>query len=377
MADGHFVLCQRARLIRADDGRTSERLDRGQALYKRVLFGHTLHRHSKRQRHGRQQALRYEGHYHAERKDERLRERLLYKKYSGKQERHADSYRYDGYLFCKSVEFLLERACFGFGRLGKVRDTSEFGAHAYRRDYGAGCPARNAGTGENKVWRLEARHVVAVDRLMHLAYRIRLAGKRRLVYLQIARSEHSRVGRYLVSLLYEHQIARHEFFRRYLFLLAAAYHARVGRKHLLKRLRGLAGTEFLHETENAVDDVDQPYRDTQYRSASGQRYRSAYPQQDGHKAGEIPEKHKYYRLALLLTNDVRAKLPGVFGYLLRSQAFRARTHLAKRVLLGQLFDFFDFVHTDDFPSFSFYIAFIIFPIEKYIISYHSHMSKAI
>ena len=54
---GHFVLCERARLIRADDLRTAERFDGGQFADDGVLLRHVRHADGKHHRHHRRKPL--------------------------------------------------------------------------------------------------------------------------------------------------------------------------------------------------------------------------------------------------------------------------------------------------------------------------------
>ena len=322
VVDGHLVLGERAGLIGADDARGAEGLDGVQLLHEGVAAAHALHRHGERQGDRGQQALGDEGHHHAQREDEGLREGLVHHEQAEGEEGEPHAHGEDGDLLGEAVEVALERAADLLHVLREVRDLAELGGHADAQDDRAPVALRHARAREDQVGDLGGGEPVLGDGVGGLARGVRLAVQRGLVHLQVGARDDAGVGRDPVALREEHDVARDQVLGEHLLLPSPADHVGVGGQHLLQGLRRLAGAVLLPEAEDAVDDVDEPDGAAQLGQPRDERDGARHPQQDGHEMGEVGQEGQHGRALPGGFDQVLPVAPLALGGLLVGQAAR-------------------------------------------------------
>ena len=171
MVHGHLVLRERTGLIRADHARGAKRLHGIELLHQGVPATHALHRHSERKRHRGQQAFGNECHDHAEREDERRRERLVHHEQGQAEERDAHAHGKDRDLLREAVELTCERALRRLHVLREARDLAELRVHANAEHHGAAVALRHARTSEDEVGNLRGGKPLFEHRVRGLARR--------------------------------------------------------------------------------------------------------------------------------------------------------------------------------------------------------------
>ena len=136
MRYGHSVLGQRTRLVRADHGRTSERLNRGQVADNRILLSQTLHadrQHDSRNR-GQTFGDRRRSQTHRRHKH---RHQVVAIQHTHHKYQHADSQRCHRQILTQLIQTLLHRG-FGFGhRLDHRGDLAHLRVLAHGCNYTA------------------------------------------------------------------------------------------------------------------------------------------------------------------------------------------------------------------------------------------------
>ena len=136
MRYGHSVLGQRTRLVRADYGRTTERLDRGQIADNRILLSQTLHTDCQHDGRNRRQTFgdRRRSQTHRRHKH---RHKVVAIQHTHHKYQYADSQRCHRQILTQLIQTLLHRG-FGFGHgLDHRGDLAHLRALAHSRNHTA------------------------------------------------------------------------------------------------------------------------------------------------------------------------------------------------------------------------------------------------
>ena len=245
------------------------------------------------------------------------------KEHVEQEERDAHAHGEQRDLLGQAVELTLQGALGLLHVLREARDLAELGRHADARDHDAAVALGDRGAGKDEVGGFGGGEVGLAHGVGGLPHGVGLAGQGRLVDLEVGGADHAAVGRDLVALREDHDVAGDEVLREDLDLLAVTDDVDVGGEHLLEGLGRLVGLVLLPEAEAAVDEVDQPNGDAQLRHAGDERDDAGDPQKDRHEVREVGEKRQYRGLFLCSLNEVLSELALVLCRLLAREACRA------------------------------------------------------
>ena len=129
-------------------------------------------------------------------------------------------------------------------------------------------------------------------RLGYLAYRLRLARKRRLIDFQRTDGNDTRIGRDLLALLHDEHISAHDFPVGDDHLLPVAHHRRRRFHEFLERTESVLRSPFLYRADNRIEE--------KHGEDDGAVNRLAHEKDDGarkeqdvdERALELPQKDK-------------------------------------------------------------------------------------
>ena len=282
----HPILGQRAGLVRADDGRGTERLDRGKPADESSTS--CERRHADREREGdrRQEPLGDVGDDEPDREDERLVERQTGDEPGEGQERKAgdDGHERDQPRDPSHLE--LERARLGPTALRHRRDTPDLRPHARRDDERARLAPETGRAAEDEVARLDQRACRVVE-LGCAVDGLGLSRQRGQIDLERSVDEAS-VDRDAIALVEYHDIARHEAPGLDLQRLSVSNRRRHRREVALERFHGALGLTLLHERERRVEHDDDEDRDAEWRHPRDERKCSRDPEEERERMRDLP-----------------------------------------------------------------------------------------
>ncbi len=268
LADCHLVLGERAGLVRADDGRRAERLDRGELADDGAALRHALHAEREGDGRDRREPLGDGRDREAHRLEQELVPAAVALQHPAREEHAPRGRGSPRGCACRS-----RRASRSSGvvrsrgrRISADRCPSSR-ARARRDDDRAPLAANDARADE------EHRRPVAERRVVrHCGARVfqhgdALARERALLGGQVDGLQQARVrGDRVAGLDLEH-VAGHELRRRDHLHFVASTHARVGRLHLLERLERGLGATLLEKPEQRVEHDDEQNGGRRRRSA--------------------------------------------------------------------------------------------------------------
>ena len=285
-ADGHFVLGQRARLVRTDDGGAAQRFHHGQAADQGMPAHHPLDAH--RQRDGDDGGQRFgnHGHRQGDAKDQHLQQWLAAPQAQEHDHPH-DGKRRVRQLAADAVQVLLQRRPAGLDRLQQLGDLAELGLHARGHDHGAAAAVSHRRPGKSHVSAVAHGGLTDRQRSGLLLDRQRLARQHGFVDLEIDRFDQPHVRGHSVSGTQQNHIAGHQVTGRDFGFSAVPKHGRQRRCHAAERLDGTLGTKLLGEPQNDGKHHDHGDRDGFHGMAQERRQHRRHKQDDDQDVLEL------------------------------------------------------------------------------------------
>ena len=252
---GHLIARQRAGLVAADHGDGTKRLDRRQAPDDDLASRHALHADCQCDGDDGRQAFGdgRDRECHGGKKHV-LAVQVVQKHADREGERGQRQYRY-GQLPAEAFQFAEQGRGERLDRGQQAADAADLGVRAGGDHHADALAVRHQRTGVGHAaaiaeWRI---HCGAQGGFFH---RFGFAGQRRLIDAQRAGLQQAQLGRHLVAVGDQDNIARHKLFGRYLDHAPVAPHSRLQRQQVADRVHGALGLAFLYETDHGVDDHD-------------------------------------------------------------------------------------------------------------------------
>ena len=326
LGDGHLVLRESARLVRADDLGAAERLDGGHLADDGLALGHLGDAHGEHDRDHGHEALGNGGDGQGHGDHEGVEDHLgvgaelaaVADEVDGKDD-HADREHQLGEDAGELVELDLERRELLLGRGEGVGDLAHLGLHAGGGDDGAAAAVDHGGAHVAHVLAVAQGHVVGAgverDRLDVLLHGHGLAGEGGLLDLHRGALQDAAVRRHGVAGLEKDDVAGHEVGGGQVGELAVADDLGLRRAHLLQGLERLLRLCLLHDAEHGVDDDDGHDDDDvgplglALDGAGDRRDGGGHDEHDDHRVGHLLEEALPERGLLLLLQLVGPVLP--------------------------------------------------------------------
>lgn len=252
---GHLVLCECARLVRADDIDRAECLDGGKLAGDRPPAGHLLY--TERQGDGDDcgQPLRYRGNSETYCSRDQFIHRELVHQFADHQHHRGRAQDAHRQLATETRQLASQRGFDGFHVGDQRLDPADLGAGA-----GGGHHA-GARTGRHDGARIHHRHPIAQTgirtNLKHvLLGGQRLTGQRRLLHPQVRDRQQAHVGRDAVPRRDAHDVAGNQGLCVYLLPVTVTTDLRGHRQHAPDAVQRALGPAFLDQADHGVDDRD-------------------------------------------------------------------------------------------------------------------------
>ena len=251
----HAVLRQRARLIRADDGSTAQRLHGGQALDDGVLFDHARHADGENDGDDRGKPFGDRRDRQGDRRHEQLQP-VQSDTRADNEDDDACRERDNAEVFAQLRKLCLQRGARLLLAREKVCDLAHLRLHAR-----AGDNRRRRAVGDGAARKDHVGAVADGRVLLHLRRgvllrRHALARERGLFRLQVGALQEPCIGGDKVARFQKDDVAGHQLGRLNDLLLAVADDARVRGGHVLERLQRLFRLALLHEPHDRVEHDD-------------------------------------------------------------------------------------------------------------------------
>jgi hypothetical protein len=199
------------------------------------------------------------------------------------------------------------------------RDPSQLGLHARRHHDAASTTIGDQRALIGHVAPVAERQVRLVHQARELFDRLRLAGQRRLLDLELRCLDQPQIGRHGVAGLDTHHVAGHELACRYHPRLPVAHGVRRERRHLPERGDGTLGAVFLYETDHGVQHHDGHDHQRIHQVADQARNDRGGDQHQDHEIGELAEEHQERSSGSAFTD-----LVGAIPFAARPRFFRAQ-----------------------------------------------------
>jgi len=286
----HLVKRQRSGLVRADDGRASQRFNTGQALDNGLVARHVAHAQRQCHRHHHRQTFGHGGDGQRNRVQRNMRQAVAApERQAGQQGYQRQGNR--AQALAQLVELELQWRGH-FSRCRKLlRQLSHLGLRTCCRDDDLGPAAREQGVHVEHVGALGQGNVRRLQRVKLLADRQRLARQGGLVNFQPRRKKQSAVSRNRVARLQQNHIPRHQIFSRDFNFFAFPAHACPHRQHALEGRQTLFSAVFLVKADGGIDQ-DDSHNDKCILGVADQRgKRRRTDQNHDQNTFELREKH--------------------------------------------------------------------------------------
>ena len=304
---GHLVLGQGARLVRADDGHSAQRLYRLQVLHDGVLPGHLLSAHGLNNGDDGGQGLGDGGHGQSHGKHQGVQNGLLVVQGQPKHQ-GADDHDDNGQLLGEIVQALLEGGLALLGLVHQGGHLAQLRVHARAGDHKDRPAIGHQGAGEHHVLPVAQGHISLGNDLVGLLHRLALAGERTLIDLQGVVLQNPAVGHHHVAGLQLHNIAGNHLSRGHGGARAVPYHLGAGRRHCLQALQGFLRLEMLHRAQHGVENEHRENDDGALRLTGGQGDEGRGDEDHHHQVLKLLQEHLEHSLLLALAQGVGAVL---------------------------------------------------------------------
>ena len=331
-AHGHFADGQGAGLVRADDRRRAERLDRGQFAHQRAAAGHAQHAERERHRDDGRQPFRHGGHGETDRGHEQL-EGFRPAQQPQPEQQRDDAQRRPDEDASERVEFLLQRGLLLRTRLfNQTGDAAQLRVHRRGHDHGLAGARRDAGAHEHHVLAVAERDVALLQSRGLLRHRLRLAGQRGLDAPERGRLQEPGIGRDQVAGFQREDVAGDDSRGGNRSDLPVAPHLGLGRGQLLERRDGLLGLEFLVEADDRVEDDDGEDGDAVHHFTEEAGDDTGGDENPDDEALELAEEHLQRADGLAFLQLVRAVGREPLRRFLRRESIRRGSKLGQHLL---------------------------------------------
>ncbi len=252
LARGHLVEGQRPRLVGANRGRRTERLDGAQPLDDRALRRERLRAERQHRRHDGGQARRDRGDREADPDQEQLVEVLAADQPEEDHERQG-ARGHDRDEEGELVELARERRLLLLHLAEHPGDLADLGRHPRRRDHHLAAATSHGRVHVRHVEAVAERDLVARHGVHGLQHGRALARQRRLLDLERRRQDQAAVGGDLVAGLERHHVAGNELLGGDVHALAVPAGVRMDQEHFLERGDALGGLALLVQAEDGVE----------------------------------------------------------------------------------------------------------------------------
>ncbi len=289
-SDRHLVLGQGAALVGRQHRDRAQRLDHGQLLDQHATLRQALHGNGQRQGDRGRQAFGHGGDHDPGRQQEGLEHGQADFERPDPEDADADGQGDQGDAPRQPTHLALQGAGLLADLLGQADDAAELGEHprgVHHRSPGSRDDRRSR---KDQVRLFELGEVLSQGGIGGPARGDRLAGERGVIGAQAELFDDASVGRDVVALSQNEDIAGHNLAGGNLAFLAVADQASiVGQQHA-QRLHRLLRPVLLPEGEGGVDQHDDPDGQPQHRLTGDECNQTGRPQHKRHQVRDVPQQ---------------------------------------------------------------------------------------